>query len=181
MQTEQLRAALQNTASALRKGSTPHAALIVDELEAMCTALTSPPESYIGLDELDKAVTSALIHLEDLSSYAAQGEIQQTMKTLRRIVLVSRASSDPDSERHKRFIAITIRQLWLIGHRAGLLKANTQLMQISQALNANHISTEERARHQEALDLLTQYINAQEGYGASVRQELDELNTNFLF
>lgn len=147
----------------------------------MHDALIPPPESYPGLAEMDKALGDAFSHLEDLSRYAPLAEIQQILKSLRRMVLIDRTRIDPDSQRHATAVAISLRQLWLIGHRAGLLKANMQQLQLSQALASGRLDPQKHAQYQEALGLLTQYLTAQEGYGASIRQELEELQASILF
>lgn len=181
VQTDLIRTALESAITALRQSATPHAALISAELESMRDALAPPSESYPGLAELDKALAEALTHLEDLSAYAPTSEVQQTLKALRRVMLVDRISIDPDPERHGMSIAIAIRHLWLIGHRAGILRANMQQLQLSQKLSSGQIDAGERAQYQEALDLLSQYIDTQEGYGNSIRQELQDLSSRILF
>lgn len=177
--TIRLKEALEAAIADLREKDTTHGEVIIAELEAICAALTPPPEAYPGLDELDQALTGALQSLEDLSSYAPLPEVRQILKTLRRTILIDRGRIDPDERRHAVAVAVAIRQIWLIGHRAGLLKANMQQLQISQALNAG-VQPDKLAAYQEALDLLTQYIAAQEGYGSSVRQEIEELNALLL-
>ncbi|MBQ2953271.1 MAG: hypothetical protein IJE07_06905 [Clostridia bacterium] len=180
-QTDQLHAALEKTITDLRQSDTAHAALIAGELAIMADTLEPPPESYPGLAELDKAIADALPHLDELSAYAPLTEVQQSLKTLRRILLVNRSTIDPDPDRHQLSTAVALRHVWLIGHRAGLLKANMQQLALSQKLSSGSVSSEDHARYREALDLLEQYISAQEGYGASVRQELEDLTARILF
>lgn len=176
VQTEQLRSALENAIAGLQQSGTDPAAQLAAGLTAICAEMAAPPESYPGLTELDRALCEAFLHMDVISEAAPQPEIQQILKTLRRTILIDRRRIDPDAHRHALTLAVAIRQIWLISHRAGLLKANLQQLQVSAMLATGRYAPEKRPQLQETLDLLAQYIAAQEGYGASVRQEIEDLN-----
>ena len=174
-QTNLVQQALDDAIRRLHEAPSPNTAQAAQELLDLRMSLLPPPESYPMLEELDGALTEAIRSLPALCESAEAAEIAQTLKTLRRTALIDRRRIDPDPERHRIDLAIAIRRIWLIGHRAGLLKASAQLLQLSSRLDAA-ADPDERARLKEAIDVLTQYVRAQEGYGASVRRELDDLS-----
>lgn len=178
-QTELLRAALDEAIGQLQQMDSPQGEPIVQELLSLRASLAPPPEGYPMLSELDGALGEAIRSLPALFAGAEPPEMQQTLKTLRRIALSDRRRIDPDPQRHRTDLAIAIRRAWLISHRAGLLKASGQLLTLSRQLDVSADSAE-RARLKEAIDVLTQYVGAQEGYGASVRRELDDLTARRL-
>lgn len=178
-QSELLHTALDEAIARLYEAPSPGASLAATELLDLRDSLYDPPESDPMLAELDSALQQAIASLPDLCMSAQLPETQQTLKTLRRIILIDRRRIDPDPERHRISLAIAIRRVWLIGHRAGLLRASDQLLRLTRQLD-EAIDSTERARLKEAIDVLTQYVTAQEGYGASVRRELDDLTARLL-
>lgn len=114
-----------------------------------------------------------------LSLLAEEEELRQTLKILRRILLSDRRRLDPDPDRHALDIAVAQRQLWLIGHRSGLLSATRQ-RENTLAMLARLTDEAARAELQEHLSVLDQYLAAQEGYGRSLRQELQQLQARRL-
>lgn len=179
IQSELLRNALDGAIARLHEASSPGAPLAAAELLNLRDSLHAPPESDPMLAELDSALQQALTNLPDLCMSAQLPEIQQALKTLRRIILIDRHRIDPDPERHRTSLALAIRRVWLISHRAGLLRASDQMLHLTQQLD-EATDGAKRARLKEAIDVLTQYITAQEGYGASVRRELDDLTARLL-
>ncbi|MBR3764436.1 MAG: hypothetical protein IKK57_07800 [Clostridia bacterium] len=169
-----LRAALDTATAALCRAASPAAAAIGTELCIMRDAIAPPEAAYPGLTALDKALTEAINSMAALAEFADPADTQQAITTLRRILLVDRRRFDPDPDAGSLSLAIALRRLWLIPHRAELLKARHELAQVSQALEKPDAEPDAAALRQ-TQSLLQQYIAAQESYGDSIRNELADL------
>ena len=174
-QTEKLRAALDAACTALGRAASPAASVLSTELYIMRDALAPPDKAYPGLPALDKALTEAVSSLAVLAGHGGYEDAQQAITTLRRILLVDRRRFDPDPDTTSLSLAIALRRLWLIPHRAELLKARHELAQVSQALEKPDADPDDPDRLRQTRMLLEQYIAAQESYGDSIRNELADL------
>lgn len=170
-----LRTALDAASTALCRAAHPAAAAIGTELCIMRDAIAPPEAAYPGLTALDKALTEAINSMAALAEYAGPADTQQAITTLRRILLVDRRRFDPDPDSGSLSLAIALRRLWLIPHRAELLKARHELAQVSQALEKPDADPDDPGRLRQTRMLLEQYIAAQESYGDSIRNELADL------
>lgn len=179
MQTRHLRDALENAVRQLTDAGTPEAASAAADLTTLLEALAPPPETYPELEEMDEAICEALQSFTALCLLGDDAELRQTLKTLRRILLSDRRRLDPDPDRHALDVAVALRQLWLIGHRSGLLTAIRQ-RENTLAMLARLTNEAARAELQDHLAVLDQYLAAQEGYGSSLRQELQQLQAQRL-
>lgn len=174
-QTQRLRSALDAAVQALLKQETALATEAADDLQMVSELVAPPPESYPELDELDEDICEALTHLPGLCANAEAPEIRHTLKLLRRIILSDRRRLDPDPERHRLDVAIALRQIWLIGHRSGLLSAHTELLQLQRLQRSLPPEDSRLPLLEEHISILEQYAAAQDGYGSSVQTELDDL------
>lgn len=174
--TEELRTALASTIRQL-EDATPTAREAIDDLTHVRDVMRPPPQSYADLPRLDAAICKALESLVTLCACADENELRHTLKILRRIILIDRRNVDPDEERHALSLGVTVRQLWLIAHRAGLLQARKELAERSAQLQDLPPDQPLAISLREHIALLQQYCETQNGYAASVRKELDMLNT----
>lgn len=174
-QTEALRAALDAALEELTRMTGSLAPGAAVEVCHMRDALAAPPEAYPGLAALDKALTGAIHSIGDLVSHADAAEVHQSLSSLRRVLLVDRSRFDPDPDTTSLSLAIALRRLWLIPHRAELLKAHKRLQQVTETLQEPDVRPDIRDTLLQTHSLLEQYISTQESYGASIRQELEEL------
>lgn len=173
-QTQQLIAALSKASEAVAMQA-PQAIGVINDLTVLIGLASPPPESYPELTTLDDAIADALEHLPELCRHAPEAELRQTLKTLRRIILSDRRRIDPDPARHALYIAIALRQTWLIAHRSGLLHARSEQARVRQMLERMPADHPDRPALVEHERLLNEYLAAQEGYGASVQRELTAL------
>lgn len=169
-QTRLLHSMLETTYARLQTSEAPGAAMAAAEMKILLDTPALPLESYPELESIDQAIGEALQALVRLCVWADEDEIRSACKTLRRIILSDRRRVDPDLRRHRLNMAIAQRRLWLIVHRSGLLQAWGQ----RECLQAQR-GGEAPEKLEESLQLLEEYILAQEGYGRSLRQELESL------
>ncbi len=172
-QTGKLHHALTAAIARLQSEDAPGPRLAAQELETLRELLAPPPESYPGLTEVDDALAKAIDHFATLSCVTDEAEIRQTLRTLRRLLLIDRRRIDPDPEQHTLDMAIILRQAWLIGHRCGLMEARAQYLATREVLAQLPPAAPKRAVFEEQFTLLTQYLEAQEGYGHSIRAGRD--------
>ena len=169
VQTRWVRAALEEALRLL--GENGGCLTAVQGLQGLLEDLAPPPESYPELAGLDRQICEALAEFAALCCLTDEEEIRQVIRTLRRILLRDRCRIDPDPHRHQLDIAIVQRQLWLIGHRSGWLRARAR----KKELEAQRDAGADPETWQEPLMLLDEYLAAQEGYGRSLRRELENL------
>lgn len=175
-QTLLLSALLREAADRIPPGS-PTAAEAALSLRSLAEELLPPPCVCPELSAMDEAICEALRQLPLLLRHADAPEVRQTLKTLRRMLLSDRRRVDPDPERHALSIAIVLRQAWLITHRAGVLEALAAQQENRMLLSALSPDDPRIPALRDRLRLLAEYLSAQQGYGQSVRSELEALQS----
>lgn len=175
-QTLLLSALLREAADRIPPGS-PTAAEAALSLRSLAEELLPPPCVCPELSAMDEAICEALRQLPLLLRHVDAPEVRQTLKTLRRMLLSDRRRVDPDPERHALSIAIVLRQAWLITHRAGVLEALAAQQENRMLLSALSPDDPRIPALRDRLRLLAEYLSAQQGYGQSVRSELEALQS----
>lgn len=175
-QTEALRTALSEAAGRIAGLSLPEAAQAAENLTHLRDALLPPPAYSPALRELDAALLSVIQLLPDDLALAPAAEFAQTMKALRRTLLVDRRHTEPEPDRQALSLLLCTRQMQLLEHQA-LLRTTCASITGTRHLLEQSDDPVKRELFQTHLSLLEEYHSVSQAMVEHLQEEIDQLLT----
>lgn len=175
-QTEALRTALSEAAGRIAGLSLPEAAQAAENLTHLRNALLPPPAYSPALRELDAALLSVIQLLPDDLALAPAAEFAQTMKALRRTLLVDRRHTEPEPDRQALSLLLCTRQMQLMENKALLRTTRAGITEVHHQLDQS-VDPIEQELLQTHLSLLEEYHSIIQAMVEHLQEEIDQLLT----